>query len=279
MLALVEGRRHLGGGARRHPGRPVVAAHGPAGLAQETARQLRRAVALVERAPGLRHQPVAAQHGPRQHGAVRHLARELALRVEHHDGVVVAVGSEQAHVAQVALARIVGQLERALGDRLDAEALGRALERGVQQAVAGSGPCSTSGRLHLRCTSSCAIASICIAWLGRVCSRCGAHCAARRASSGAAALNRITSWPAAAAAHGGDAGRRQFQHHVAHAALAQLLQGRGQARRRRFHRQQLRRRPAGHLQRDHAVVERDLRGAAERPAGASGKPCCSTCAL
>jgi hypothetical protein len=65
-------------------------------------------------------------------------------------------------------------------------------------ASAGVVPYSTSARFHLRATSSCAMASICIAWLGRVCSRCGAHCAARRTSSGAAALNRITSLPAAA---------------------------------------------------------------------------------
>ena len=59
-----------------------------------------------------------------------------ALGIEHHDRVVVALGGEQPHVAQVAFARIVRQLEGALRDRAHAEALGAALPGSQQQAVA-----------------------------------------------------------------------------------------------------------------------------------------------
>ena len=76
------------------------ARHRPLGGLGEAARHLRRAVALELRMPGQRHQPGVADHRPRQHGAVRQGARELAVAVDHPDGVVGAPAVSSSGLAR-----------------------------------------------------------------------------------------------------------------------------------------------------------------------------------
>ena len=144
------------------------------GAAGEALVELRGAGALEAPVPGQRPEPGAADHRPRRVGRVGHEAGELAHRVGDVDDVVVDAAGQQREVAELAPARVVGQLEGPGLDDLEPELLGRRREgAGVGQARRIGPGEQQHARRQPRAARNCAMASAIIDRLGMVWRRFG----------------------------------------------------------------------------------------------------------
>src|SRR5262245_17716193 len=132
--------RRLHDRLHRHPGGPVVAGHRTPDQLGEAVVELGRPLALPRPVPPVRDQAGRARHRPRLLRLVRHIPRELAVRVGDHHHVVVTPGREERDVVLGALARVFPEHEGPRVHDLDAEALGGPLERGIEGRVARRGP-------------------------------------------------------------------------------------------------------------------------------------------
>ena len=155
--------------------------------------------------------PMRAGDGARRGPCERQLARHLEAAVGDEDDVVVAVDrGQQRGIVELALARIVAELEPRVRGDARAELLGRALQGGGERGVVGLGafeqqdvaPFAGDEMLH---------AARRRAWRrsGSTCTISRAHSSRRSASSGAETLKARAGVPfsAAAAAGHGLAGR------------------------------------------------------------------------